>query len=222
MGMLIWVWGRSDEPRDAHHLPLPGPFSGALIMAPAATPAVVTVEFEGAVAAVTDPSLYLGGNVGVGDTVSGRFAYDPSAPDGHPQPDMGRYRLRESPCGVEAETVRLRFASDPAAVDIRINLLNDKQASVLKDQYEVKSASNVDVLPGVGVGSIDILLVDETATALTSDALANQPPDAATWIPTRTLTITGLDGWIVEASIELVAPVDPIPRRRAKVEFQEM
>jgi hypothetical protein len=166
---------------------------------------LITVEIDGNVMAVTDPSGYLQQKIGVGDPIAGVFVYDETVSDLHPQPDVGRYRFQDSQYMVRFKTGRLSFASDPANVDITIKLTNDKKTNVLKDQYEVKSTGNRDVLPAVGVATIDIVLVDESATALSSDALANQNPYAATWLTTRTLTIAGADGWTVEAQIDLVA-----------------
>jgi hypothetical protein len=188
-------------------------------MAPAQGSELITVEFDGTVTVVTDPNGYLDDRVGVGDAVFGLFIYDETAPDEHPQPGVGRYRFRESQFMVAVTAGRLLFASDLTSVDITIKLTNDKKTSVVKDQYEVKSTSNCNVLPGVGVANIDILLVDETATALASDSLAGQCPDAVAWLPTRTLTVTGLDGWIVEAQIDLVTPSDATRRKRTKEQF---
>jgi hypothetical protein len=184
-------------------------------MSPAPASDLITIEFNGTVTAVTDPSSYLTGEISVGDPLFGQFVYDETAPDEHPKPDVGRYRFRESPCMVTVNAGRLFFASDPATVDMTIKLADNKNKKTPKDQYEVKSTSNRDALPGVGVASIEISLEDETATALSSDALAGQRPDAATWLPTRRLTITGIDGWTVEANIDLIDSSDPTGQRRA-------
>ena len=218
VSVLLWAWGCSNDTSD----PYDSPAFGILSMSPAPASDLNTIEFNGTVTAVTDPDSYLTGEISVGDALFGQFVYDETAPDEHPKPDIGRYRFRESPCMVAVNAGQLLFASDPASVNITIKLLDDKKTSVLKDQYEVKSTSNRDALPGVGVVSIDILLEDETATALSGDALANQRPDAATWLPTRRLTITGIDGWTVEANIDLINPSDPTGQRRtAKKEIHE-
>jgi hypothetical protein len=166
------------------------------------------------VTAVTDPAGELEGRVGVGEDIYGLFVYDETAPDEHPQPDVGRYRFREGPYVVGVKTDHLWFSSGRTGVDITIRLTNDKKTSAVRDQFEVKSTLNSDPLPGVGVASIDVLLVDDSATALSSDALAGQCPNAAAWIPTRTVTVTGADGWTIDARIELLAPSDPNSRRK--------
>ncbi len=218
VSVLLWAWGCSNETSD----PYDSPAFGILSMAPAPASELTTIEFNGTVTAVTDPDIYLTGEIGVGDALFGQFVYDETAPDEHPKPDVGRYRFRQSQYMVAVNAGRLFFASDPTTVDITIKLLDDKKTSVLKDQYEVKSTSNRDALPGVGVVSINLLLEDETATALSGDALANQRPDAATWLPTRRLTITGVDGWTVEANIDLIASSEPADQRRtAKEEIHE-
>lgn len=216
MGMLIWAWGCTDERRD----PLLAPPSGEPLMAVAVGPGLISVEFDGTVTAVTDPGGYLQGNVGAGDAVTGLFVYDETAPDEHAKPDVGRYRFSEPSCTVVVYAGLLVFASDPASTNITIKLTNDKKTNVLKDQFEVQSASNLDVLPAVGVSGINILLVDETATALSSDALAGQRPDAVEWLPTRTLVVNGVDGWTVETEINLIIPSSSTTKRKeAKTDF---
>jgi len=198
---LLFVAGCSGSPFD----PNESPDSRMLLTGSAPAFELIAVEIDGNVTAVTDPSGYLQQKIGVGDPIVGLFVYDETASDQHPQPNVGRYRFQNPRYMVGFKTGRLSFASDPANVDITIKLTNDKKTNVLKDQYGVKSTGNRDVLQGVGVATIDILLVDESATALSSDSLANQNPYAATWLTTRTLTVTGVDGWTVEAQIELVA-----------------
>jgi hypothetical protein len=183
-------------------------------------PELIAVRLSGTITSVTDPNGLLEDGVRIGDAVSGMFVYDETAPDEHPQPDVGRYRFRDPRFMMAVDAGRLSFASDPATVDITIRLVNDKKTQSVTDRFEVKSTGNGDVLPGVGVTGIDILLVDETATALSSDALARQCPNAVCWLPTRTLTVTGLDGWTVEARIDLVPASDAPRRRGAKEKFR--
>jgi len=193
-----------------------------LLMAAAPAYELTTIGFDGVVTVVTDPNGDLQNNVRVGDPVVGLFAYDETVPDQHPNPGVGRYRFTGSQSTVDVTAGRLSFANDQASTNMTIKVTNDKKTNILKDQYELKSTSNRDALPGVGVLGIDILLVDETATALSSDALAGQRPDEATWFPTRTLVLTGVDGWTVEAEIELPARSDQTDQRRgAKREFQQ-
>ena len=190
----------------------------------AASPAdnLITVEFDGLVTAVTDPNGDLQNNVGLGDPVVGHFTYDETVPDEHAKPGVGRYRFVATQSMGVVTTSGLLFASDTTSTNITIKVTNDKKTNVLKDQYEFKSTSNRDVLPGVGVLAINILLVDDTATALSSDALADQRPDEVTWSPTRTLVLTGVDGWTVEAEIELIASSDSMDQRRqTKKDFQQ-
>jgi hypothetical protein len=216
--MLIWAWGCSDERGNPHF----SPASGTLLMALAPAAELITVEFDGTVTVVTDPTGYLNGNVSVGDPVIGLFVYDETVSDEHAKPDVGRYRFSDPSCIVTVNAGLLLFASNSASVDMTIRLTNNKKTNVLKDQFEVKSTSNHDALPGVGVAGINILLVDETATALWSDALADQRPDAVTWLPTRTLVVAGVDGWTVETKIKFITPSDStFGRRRAREEIRQ-
>lgn len=216
IGMLIWVWGCAGERRD----PLLAPPSIEPLTAVAAAPDFITIEFDGTVTAVTDPGGYLQGNVGAGDPLAGYFVYDETVPDDFAKPDVGRYRLTDPFCMVMVEAGLLVFASNSASTNITIKLTNDKKTNVVKDQFEVQSVSNLDALPAVGVAGISVLLVDETAAALSSDALAGQRPDAVAWLPTRTLVVNGVDGWTVEAEISFIASANPTStRREARTDF---
>jgi len=191
-----------------------------MALAPASD--LITIAFDGTVTVVTDPDGYLNGKVSVADVVAGLFVYDETASDEHKKTGLGRYRFSDPSCLVTVIAGRLVFASNPASTDMTIKLTNDKKKKVLIDQFEVQSASNYDVLPAVGVAGINILLVDETATALSSDALAGQRPDAFTWFPTSTLVVTGTDGWTVEAEINFNTASSPITiRRNTHKEFHQ-
>jgi hypothetical protein len=187
-------------------------------MFPSPVPDMVTVKFEGTVTAVSDPGGDLLGRIGAGDPVSGLLVYDETAADLHQLADVGRYRFQGPQYGLAVGTGGLTFVSHPNNTDITVKLSNDKNTSVVKDQFEVKSVGNREVLPGVGVAAIDILLVDETATALSSDALAGQRPDASAWEPTRTLTVTGVDGWTVEAQVVLTGASGPVHGQKDPIE----
>jgi hypothetical protein len=192
-------WGCSHEPGYHTTAPLPG----GPLPAAASLSGMVTIEFEATVTLVDDPALLLGASVAPGDGVSGTYVYNEFAPDQHHKSDIGRYQFDAAPCGIEVVINDLAFVTDPSSVDMTIRLLDDKKTKTTDDHYEVGSANNLPVLPGVGVADIDIELVDDTATALSSDELAGQRP-ATVWNPTHVLTITGDGGWTIEANIHLI------------------
>jgi hypothetical protein len=179
------------------------PLPGGPVPSAASFSGMATIEFEATVTLLDDPAFQLGGSVGPGDGVSGAYVYYEFAADQHHKPDVGRYRFDAAPCGIEVVINDLAFVTDPSSVDMTIRLLNDRKTKTVNDHYEVSSANNLAVLPGVGVASIKIELVDGTAAALSSDELAGQRPGTV-WNPTHKLTIRGDDGWAIEATIHLI------------------
>ncbi len=165
----------------------------------------VTVLVIGRVVSVTDPTASLGGAVAVGDEVAGFYTYDKTAPDTDPDEQMGIYRFSSMPCRMLFEVRGLIFASDPAAIDMDIRLRNDKGKNP-KDQCDVNSQSNLQVLPGVDLTSIKLSLVDRTATALKSDALVVVQTSLADWPTQRDLEFTGPNGLVIVADLLEMPP----------------
>jgi len=169
--------------------------------------AIFAVRVEAVVTGVADPTGVLAGSVAAGAPVQGEYFYDETVPDTHSQPGVGRYTFREPPSGVALLVGGLWFQSDSAAVNLTIKLQDDKKANTVTDTYELKSVSNLDVLPGVGVVSITISLEDPSATALGSDALLDAPKDLAAWT-SGGITVTGADGWTITAALTGATPGD--------------
>jgi hypothetical protein len=172
---------------------------------------IVAVRVEAVVTDVADPNGVLAGAVAAGASVQGEYVYDETVPDVHSQPGVGRYVFRDPPAAVALVIGDLWFRSNTADVNLTIKLVDDKQSSTITDTYEVKSVSNLDVLPGVGVVNITISLEDTSATALGSDALLDAPKGLAPWTSAE-LTITGADGWTITAALTSATPGDEYPQ----------
>ncbi|MCH7549875.1 MAG: hypothetical protein IH969_10125, partial [Candidatus Krumholzibacteriota bacterium] len=71
------------------------------------------------------------------------------------------------------------------------------------------SVSNLKVLPGVDVASIALVLIDQSATALSSDELLEAQADFDDWKTTRTVEFTGATGWLVVADLTSIWTRDP-------------
>jgi hypothetical protein len=167
-----------------------------------------TVHVSARVVSVTDPAGSLGGAVTAGDDVLGWYTFDMNAPDQHGNAKIGWYRFDASPSGMRFEVGALVFRSDPASLDMSINLKNNNP----HDNCDVVSASNMDVLPNVGVASIALNFADDDASALASDALTGAETTPSDWTRTRELRIDGADGWSVVASVDWFGdePSNPI------------
>lgn len=136
----------------------------------------VVVYIQGEVTKVKDKNDELGGAIGAGDPISGKFCYDQSQEDADPLVDVGQYDFNAPPTAIELTCQELTFSSDPQAPDIAILITN--QAS---DSYDVSSSSNLDVLPGVEITDIEIQLVDNDGNALVGDWLFGLEYDIDDW-----------------------------------------
>ncbi|NIM19866.1 MAG: hypothetical protein GTO51_06435 [Candidatus Latescibacteria bacterium] len=186
----------------------PESFPVMIAQLPAAEGDTILISVRALVTRVVDPDSYLNGAVEIGDEVNGYYLYDESAEDSHKKPDIGQYDFNLPPFGMEMLVNDLAFRSDTNSVAMSIRLRNNA-ASGKRDTYRVTSSSNLDVLPGVGVFDILIVLEDNTATALTNDALSGIVVDLDDWRSKHTLTITGNDGWRIEADLASSSVGDP-------------
>jgi len=162
-----------------------------------ASPPIVSVLADAVITNINDPGALLGGVLIPGDTLLGDFRYDETVPDAHKKPDSGRYLFRDPPTGATFSASGLSFQSDPISPSVTIKLLNDKNGKTTLDSFELRSASNADALPGVGVSTILLTLEDDSATALDDDALAGLGLNFSDWT-NGTVTITG-PGWRIDA-----------------------
>lgn len=153
-------------------------------------PPTVTIELVAIIASVSDSDNLLGGNVEVGDLITGTYTYDPTTVDESTLATVGDYRHDSSPYGIFLDINGYEFKTDLNDVDFLVELLND-HGTAPKDAYLLRSYNNAHVYLGLSVGHISWQLDDPSAVKLTSTELTSEPPVLAGWTSTFGLTITG-------------------------------
>src|SRR6478672_10256005 len=97
---------------------------GQSVANPAREP--IRIVFVARVQNVYDPGESLHDAIQVGDLMRGTVTYDPTARESNPRPGVGRYEFRQTPFGILIEAGQLVFQTDPARVDVSIELSNDE------------------------------------------------------------------------------------------------
>jgi hypothetical protein len=155
---------------------------------------VITIALTAEVELVDDPGGFLGGAIGVGDTIQGVYRYESTTPDTNPLPTVGDYRHTTPPFGITLQVGGLVFRTDPSNIDFLVEIANDHLGDP-RDNYLLRSYNNLfDVSvptpsPELPVTNhISWQLDDPTATAISSTELPTTPPVLADW-----QSIFGLD-----------------------------
>jgi hypothetical protein len=182
------------------------------LASPAPSAQLVTIELQGQVTSVNDPSFVLSGSINVGDPMTGHYTYDLSTPDVDPAPDLGEYHQDTAPGGMVVTISGVNFRSNPLSPELVLVLANDNGAPPV-DIYSVLSFNNLEVFPFVAVSSMEWQLVDIVAAALNSAALTAAAPQLSAWT-FKALTISGLSPFgqfsviidITSASSSVAAP----------------
>ncbi|MFQ5510482.1 MAG: hypothetical protein ACE5EO_01410 [Candidatus Krumholzibacteriia bacterium] len=210
LAVLATTTGCSQQPSDTPGQSPLTSLAGVSLQGVAIADGLVLVDLQARVTRVNDPTSELGGAIRVGDKMDGSYLYDETLADTRPdKPEEGRYEPKNPPSHVRFHVMGLNFASDPDIVDMRIRLKNDVMKGnppSPEDSYDVRSRSNLDVLPGVAVKELKIKLVDRSSTALSSIELAGMTLDFKDWNDQSLLTIKGASGWKIEAQITAIAP----------------
>lgn len=149
---------------------------------------IIEIGFTAEVSEVDDRYDVLGGQISVGNIMTGYYTYDSATPDSAPPEEGGDYEYYSSPYGISVNVVDLVFQTDPDNVYFLIEVLNNV---VSMDNYLLRSYNNLSLPNGIIVEHISWQLDDFTATALSSDALPTTPPVLADWSDNRGITIMG-------------------------------
>ncbi len=155
----------------------------------------VTINFVAVIDSIEDWHNYIGDDdLKKGDTLRGYYTYDPSVLDSDPSPHKGVYHHTTTPYGIVVYSEYLVFETDPNNVNFYV-IIEDSSTSggILHDAYDVRSYGNREQF-GLDVELIQVDLWDETATALSSDALPTSAPDLNDW-PYKALSIYGGGFW---------------------------
>ncbi|HCH3497205.1 TPA: PKD domain-containing protein [Vibrio parahaemolyticus] len=148
----------------------------------------ICIDFEGEVQRIWDDYGLLGGEVTVGNTVTGRYIYESTTPDTNYAQTVGHYRHFTSPFGITVNIGELVFRTDPNDVDFLVEIIND-HGQTPSDNYLLRSYNNLfDIsAPGDEYDSpdnhISWQLDDPTATAIVSIDLPSSPPILTNWEP---------------------------------------
>jgi hypothetical protein len=155
-----------------------------------ATKEPVRVVFVARTENVYDPGEALHEAIQAGDLMRGTVTYDAAARGSNPRPGVGRYEFRQSPLGILIEAGQYVFQTDPANVDVSIELWNDA-GTPPRDSFLLNSRNNLPLSNGAAVSRISWQLVDDTSKALESTDLSDAAPDLAQWRSEFGLTLEG-------------------------------
>jgi len=153
-------------------------------------PPKVTIQIVAIIASVSDGSNLLGGNIEVGNNITGTYTYDPAAVDENASATVGQYMHDSPPYGIFLDINGYVFKTDLSDVNFLVGL-SDNHGTPPKDHYQLISYNNAEVLLNVSVGSISWQLDDPNAVKLTSTELTTEPPVLVGWTSDFGLTITG-------------------------------
>ena len=157
----------------------------------------VRIVFVARVQNVYDPGEALHEAIQVGDLMRGTMTYDPAIRGSNPRPGVGRYEFRQTPFGILIEAGQYVFQTDPAQVDVAIELRND-EGTPPRDGFLMTSRNNLPLGNGAAVSRISWQLVDDTSTALESTRLSGAAPDLTRWRSEFGLTLEG------QATVEFI------------------
>jgi len=168
---------------------------------------LITIEITATVDSVYDPSGYLEGNIGVGDTITGTYTYESTTLDTNPSPYVGDYEYYGPPFGIFLSVEGFEFKTDSTNVDFAIEIINDYTSGGLHDAYGVLSGNNLPLSNGASVDHISWWLRDSSANALSSDALPTTAPFLDNWQSGNRLRLDGeRGGYIVDAYVTSAIP----------------
>jgi hypothetical protein len=139
----------------------------------------IVVSIVAKVAEVDDTGNLLKGAVRVGDTILGKYVYNPLTPDSNIfDTTVGDYRYNDKPYGITLSAHKLVFQTDPNNVEFLVELVNREG-----DNYLLRSYNNLPISKEVLVNHIAWQLDDPSGKALPSDSLekAPAPPVLGDW-----------------------------------------
>lgn len=144
---------------------------------------LITIKIEAKVTSITDANNLLGGAIHINDQISGKYTYATGVPDGYPSnPHTGMYNYTSSTCGMNFQAGGFVFKTDPS--NVRFMFIIEDNSFTGYSYYDVYFPGSINNLPlsnGMTVSEITIQLLDNTTTALSSDALPTTAPDLTKW-----------------------------------------
>jgi hypothetical protein len=155
-------------------------FTILAICSPTLQAQIVEIAITAEVSLIDDPCNLLGGQVNLGDTITGSYIYDLSTPDATPDPESGIYWHYNSPFGIYLNAGPFVFQSDPDNVEFLMQIVNDEGPS-LRDVYLFNSYNNLNFNEDVFVDNISWQLNNTGGEPFSSDQLPAGPPPLGVW-----------------------------------------
>jgi hypothetical protein len=141
---------------------------------------LVTIEITGEVTGLDDRDGLLGGDVTLGQEISGWYWYESSTPDSNPLVRVGDYYHYSAPYGMELHIGDLVFQTDPQNVRFLIEVVDSHLTPPL-DGYLAISYDNLPLQEGLYIPLMAWELHDTSATALSNALLPTTAPDVSDW-----------------------------------------
>lgn len=178
---------------------------GSSSYAPSCCGALVIVQFNAEVTQVHDSYSLLQGRINHGDTITGTYTYDTSAPDIYSDTSWARYEYDTPPSGISVRVGGFESRSDSDNTDFSIEIVNDATAMGGSwDSFVLESENNLPFGSDLVIYELSLHFIDDSALAISSDALPVGAPVIADWpiaevvikghatlLPRRTFDITG-------------------------------
>jgi len=156
--------------------------AGIFSYAPSGYGGLVIVQFTAEVARVNETYGFLQGRISIGDTITGTYTYDISAPDLDPYIIDGRYEYYTPPSGISIHAGGFESKTDPDNTDFTIEIENDARLiSGTGDTFRLESRNNLPLGNDVLCYVIYLRFEDYSGLALSSDALPTVAPVVADW-----------------------------------------
>ena len=154
---------------------------------------LVPIAITGEVTYVYENYGLLGGNINVGDIITGVYIYDSSTPDSELAEDIGIYRHYAPPAGITLTVGGLVFMTNPDNTEFTVGIGNNPPPPLggnPLDTYHLSSKYNLPLPNGAPVDHIWLSLSDLSFSTLSSDALPTSAPVLDDW-ETQRIEITG-------------------------------
>ncbi len=152
-----------------------------MVLADLARGEIIQIDITAEVIDISQPyGDVLGGQVNVGDILTGSYIYDSTTPDTNPlNEEIGIYHHTTSPYGISVEVGGLIFQTDPCSVAFNIIITDNWPAGT--DMYQIYSTNNLPFTDDIFIDDIYWLLSDSSGTAVSSDELPVTPPVLEDW-----------------------------------------
>ncbi|MBN2137893.1 MAG: PEP-CTERM sorting domain-containing protein [Sedimentisphaerales bacterium] len=168
--------------RERHFLALTTIIAGLFSIVSSCYGELVIVQFTAEVTETDDPYYLLQGIINLGDTITGTYTYDTSAPDIYSDTWWARYEYDTPPSGISVRVDGFESRSDPDNTDFSIEIVNNAHAMGGSwDSFVLESENNLPFGSDLVIYELSLHFIDDSALAISSDALPVDAPEIAMW-----------------------------------------